>query len=347
MLVAIHKKENEELHSTNWVNSWIESCISLNISYEVIDVYKLKSIEETSKYDLILWYFDNYNHRDMTFSRSILKSIEYCDVKTFPDDKTIWFYDDKISQYYLFDAIGAPIPRSWVHYDKKSALSWAKGLITFPVVAKLKVGSGSNNVKLLKNKSELRKYIRKMFSSGYKNVPSLVFKTISNFKSSVSFEMFKKRFKRIPEFLRTRARAKKLPREFGYVYFQEFIDNDGFDLKVIVVNDKLSFFGREIRKGDFRASGGGNIIYDEHFMNQEVIDTAFEVSDRLGLKCVGFDFVIDRDTGKSKIIEMSYNFAHELVKKCGFYYDRKGNRFEEALDVPLEVLKTYIKHPIE
>ena len=35
--------------------------------------------------------------------------------------------------------------------------------------------------------------------------------------------------------------GKRLPREKDYCSFQEFIPNNGFDLKVYVIGDKISF----------------------------------------------------------------------------------------------------------
>ena len=73
-------------------------------------------------------------------------------------------------------------------------------------------------------------------------------------------------------------------KEKGYVYFQEFIPNDGFDLKIVVIGDKLSFIGRKIRKDDFRASGGGDLFYDKNLVTQNVISSAFSTNDKLGLQ---------------------------------------------------------------
>lgn len=339
MKVALHVNDSDRIHSTNWFNDWKHYCEKDAINYEIVNCYKLNSINELKKFDCLLWYFDNYNATDMEFARTYLRIAENMGLKVFPNIDTIWFYDDKVSQYILFDSVSAQIPKSWNFFDNSTAVDWIKNEAIFPIVAKLKSGSGSNNVKLLKNHKEAIKYANRMFGKGFENVPSLFLKAKSNIKSSKNFQTYLNRFKRIPEFIETRKRAKKLPREYGYVYFQEFIENDDYDLKVIVVNNKLTFFARPVREGDFRASGGGSISYDKSLINDKVIKSAFETAKKLKLQCVGFDYVIEKGSGNPKIIEMSYNFAHKVAEEAGGYYDEGLVWYDEPLNVPSEILK--------
>jgi len=213
-----------------------------------------------------------------------------------------------------------------------------KNEINFPVVAKLRGGSGSHNVKMLRSKSELLRYAKKMFKSGLNPSPSLLYKASSNAKSSKNRDTFIKRLKRAPEFLRTLNSAKKFPNEKEYVFLQEFIPNNGYDLKIVVVGDKLSFIGRNIRKGEFRASGGGALFYDKDYVTKSIIDSAFRVSDSSGFQCMGYDYVVNKETGEGLIIEISYGFSHEAVLAAGGYFDRDGNWYEEPLNAPQELL---------
>src|SRR5690606_40375719 len=132
-------------------------------------------------------------------------------------------------------------------------------------------------------------------------------------KSSKSLKTFVNRAKRMPEFLNSLSNAKKFNIERGYVYLQEFVPNDGYDLKIVVIGDKLSFIGRNIREGEFRASGGGDIFYEKNKVTQNVIDSAFATSDKLQFKCMGYDYVVNKDTGEGIIIEISYGFSHHAL----------------------------------
>lgn len=44
-------------------------------------------------------------------------------------------------------------------------------------------------------------------------------------------------------------------RQKNFVFFQEFIPNDGYDIRVIVCGDRAFGYYRKVRQGDFRASG--------------------------------------------------------------------------------------------
>ena len=44
-------------------------------------------------------------------------------------------------------------------------------------------------------------------------------------------------------------------RQKNLVCFQEFIPNDGYDIRVIVVGNQIFGFYRKVPQGDFRASG--------------------------------------------------------------------------------------------
>jgi glutathione synthase/RimK-type ligase-like ATP-grasp enzyme len=278
----------------------------------------------------------------MLIARSVLYSAKAVGKKIFPDFNDVWHFDDKIAETYLLQAIKAPIPQSFIFYNLQSVENFAANTISFPYVAKLRNGSGSHNVKMINNEKELKTYAETMFNKGFSSSPSLLYKTSSNIKSTKSLKTFIKRVKRIPEFLLTLKNSKQFPDEKGYVYLQNFIPNDGYDLKVVVVGDKLSYIGRNIREGEFRASGGGDLFYDKSFITQNVIDSAFEASDKLGLKCMGYDYVVDKSTREGLIIEMSYGFSHEALLSAGGYFDRKGNWYDEPLNAPEEILRNLV-----
>ena len=76
---------------------------------------------------------------------------------------------------------------------------------------------------------------------------------------------------------------------------------------------KSVFLSRDVRKNDFRASGGGTIVYDKTRINDDILKSAFKFSDLLGFQCMGFDYVIDKKTNEGKIIEMCFGFNHEAT----------------------------------
>jgi len=342
MKVAIHQNKKKFDHSTSWSYVWINYCKENNIPYEIVDCYHTNIINQLKDFDCLLWHFSNYSYSDMLFARSILYSAKQMGLKIFPDYNDAWHFDDKVAEMYALQAINAPIPKSFVFYDLLSFDNWLKTKPILPIVGKLRTGSGSHNVKLLKTEYQLRQYAKRMLSKGYDPAPSLIYKTSSNIRSSHDWETFKKKFKRIPEFFRVLAGAKKFSNERGYVYLQEFIPNKGYDMKVVVVGNKLSGFVRPVRSHDFRASGCGEAFFDKQYFTKSIIKSAFEIADSLDTQCIGFDYVVNKETGEGLIVEISYGFSNLYVMSSKAYFDIDCNWHDEPLNAPEEILKNMI-----
>lgn len=343
MKIAILTTSVEFIHTGSWLPAWKEYCIKNTIEYSVINPFKTDVTCSGNDFDVYLWHFGQYNYQEMLVARSILWSLKFKGKKIFPDFDDAWHFDDKLAESYLLQSAEAPIPNFKAFYTLESLREFTKINKEYPLVGKLRTGSGSHNVKLLRSMSELLRYGKRMLGRGYDASPSLFYKAKGNIQSSHNWATFVKRFKRIPEFLHTLKSAKSFSNERGYVYLQEFIPNDGYDIKVVVVGDKLSFIGREIRKGDFRASGGGSLFYDKSIISKNIIDSAFSTSDRLGFKCMGYDYVVDKRDGTGKIVEISYGFSHTALIDSGGYYDRTGAWHNEPLNAPEELLKNLLK----
>lgn len=341
--IAICRNDEIFHHSGTWITEWISFCEEEKLNYEIVDCYKPDIIGKLKDFDLLLWHFSNYVLADMMVGRSILFSASNMGLKIFPDFNTSWHFDDKISETYCLQSAGAPLPSSWMFYLKNDCLDWLRNEAKYPLIAKLRCGSGSNNVKMLGSAQEAVTYSSKMFGKGLKTQPDLMFKTKSQVLSTRSWKTLKSRYKRIPEFLRTLSRAKMFPKERGYVFFQEFVPNDGYDLKIVVIGDKLSFICRNIRKGDYRASGGGDLFYDMKLVTQDIIKSAFKMNDKLGFQCMGYDYVVDKNTGTGKIVEISYGFSHTALLASGGYFDRNGVWHNEPLNAPREVIREILK----
>lgn len=303
MKILINHKQGSPFHATDWAKKWIDYCERENIEHIVTDLLSVYDpIKLLREVDIVLWHFDNYNFEEMLQARNLLRIAENMGIKTFPNTNESWHFDDKVAETYALQAVNAPIPQSSIYYSYeavKSAIN--SNTIIFPIVAKLRTGSGSHNVKLIKSSSQLRRYARRMFGRGFNPAPSIIYKTSSNIRSSHDWETFVKKFKRIPEFLRTLKGAKKFPKEKGYVYLQEFLPNDNYDMKVVIVGDKCTGFYRPVRSHDFRASGGGAFVDDASTLTEQIVKSAFMVADKLNVRCIGFDLSLTIAQGKEKL----------------------------------------------
>jgi hypothetical protein len=115
--------------------------------------------------------------------------------------------------------------------------------------------------------------------------------------------------------------AKIRGRERGYVYFQEYIPDNNFDIRVIIIDNKAFALKRMNRKDDFRASGSGNIVYERKEVDERCVQIAFNVTTALKLQCAAYDLVFDKNN-IPKILEVSYGFLREAYYACPGYWDK-------------------------
>ncbi|GHT33436.1 hypothetical protein AGMMS49574_19090 [Bacteroidia bacterium] len=219
--IAIHQNKKKFDHSGSWENPWINYCETNQIPYKVVDCYHPDIINQLKEFDCLLWHFNNYSHSDMLFARSILNSAKQLGLKVFPDFNESWHFDDKVAGTYILQSINAPIPASKMFYLYDDVKEWIAQGITYPIVAKLRTGSGAHNVKLLKSKTEVLSYAKRMFGKGFSPHPSIFNKAKSNYDSSKGNKnLMLSRIKRIPEFYQTLKNAKRFPNEKDYVFFR-------------------------------------------------------------------------------------------------------------------------------
>jgi glutathione synthase/RimK-type ligase-like ATP-grasp enzyme len=267
-----------------------------------------------------MWHFHHAGARDILFAKSLLYSLQSCGIRTFPDFDTVWHFDDKIAQKYLFESHDLPLVKTTVFYEKEKALEWINST-TFPKVFKLRGGAGSSNVRLVKNRRSGRKLIKKAFGHGfsqYNAFDSLKERWRKYKLGKTTFFDVVKGFARI--FSPTRF-AKIAGREMGYAYFQDFIPDNDHDVRVVVVANKAFAIKRMTRKNDFRASGSGHILYDRALIDVETVRLAFLMSKKLKTQCAAFDFV--NNHGKWMAVEVSYGFSKEGYDPCPGYWDQE------------------------
>lgn len=341
--VAIVKSDFHDHHSSSWGKVWIDYCQEHELNHELVDWRSYKAFDQLAKYDIVVWHYSHYSHDEMLFAPSILSALKASGCRVFPDLNDSSHFDDKVAQAYLLQSLGIDAPINYPLHSQSALDDWIEQVGEFPVVAKLRTGSGSSNVMLLSDEKELRKYASKMFNGGINSSPSTLFKLSSNLKSTRSIEEFKNRLKRVPEFLFSRKRAKELDKEKGYVYLQQFVDGVDYDLKIAVVGNRLSFVARGTRPGEFRASGGGTLFYDKSLLDRSMIKAAFRAYDILKSDCTGLDMIKDPNTGKPIILEVSYGFSHEAqLGACG-YFDREYVWHDEPLNPPYLLLHNLVK----
>lgn len=325
MKIALHKGSND------FSDYWIKYCDNNDIPYKLVNAYDNNIVEQIEDCNAFMWHHYHDDYRDLLFAKQLLYSLQKKGLKVFPNFDTTWHFDDKVGQKYLLEAIGAPLVPSYVFYTKKEALEWVNRT-EFPKVFKLRGGAGSANVKLAKNKNQAIKFVNKAFRKGFTQFDRFGYlkERYSKWRQGKdTFIGVCKGFARL--FISTEF-SKMHHREKGYVYFQDFIPNNSFDIRVVVVGDKAFALKRLVRKGDFRASGGGNIVYDKNQIDERCVKIAFEVNNKINSQSIAYDFIFDENK-IPLIVEISYGYYAPAYDKCEGYWDRnlmwhKGENFD-------------------
>lgn len=313
MKIAIHHRVG------SFSDRWIEYCQKNDIDHKLVNAFDNDIIQQVRDCDAFMWHHHHGQFKDVLTAKRILFALEQAGVKVFPDFNTGWHFDDKVAQKYLLEAIDAPLVPSYIFYDKNKALAWAKDT-TYPKVFKLKGGASAKNVKLVRTYKEAKKLIYQAFDKGFAQ-----FDKISNFKDN--FNSFKYDNGSLLGVAKSTARliiepkySRQQNHEKGYIYFQDFVPNNSFDVRVIVTGNKAYAAKRYVRGNDFRASGSGIKDYNKESINIECIKTAFLVKEKLNVQTISYDFVFDTEN-KPLIIEISYGFPTNWADDSPGYWD--------------------------
>ena len=323
-----------------FTDAWIDHCQKLKIPYKLVNCHKSDIMQQLSDCDALMFHFHQASPKHFLFAKQLLYSVQASGKKVFPDFNTCWHFDDKVGQKYLLEAINAPLIPTYVFYDKKEALDWAKNSV-FPKVLKLRRGAGSGNVRLVHSRAYAERLIKKAFTQGFSpyNSWSNLKERIRKYKNGKTTL-----YNVIKGFIRlfhTTKYAKFMGRERGYIYFQDFIPDNNHDIRIIVIGDKAFGIKRMVRENDFRASGSGMIKYEKENFDINTIQLSFKIALKLNSQCVAFDYVYKN--GTPLISEISFGFIKEVYYPCVGYWDRNLNWHEGTFDAQVWMVDDLIR----
>jgi len=312
--LAIHHREK------SFSSRWVAYCEEQKIGYRVVNCLDSDIIPQLGSMDALLWHWHHQNPREQLVARQVISAAEAMGVAVFPNTRTCWHFDDKVAQKYLLEAVGAPLVPTYVFYDLSEALQWIDGAV-FPKVFKLRTGGGSLNVRLIRHAQEARTLAKQAFTVGFRPVANYRQDAARRFRTARMRRDLLGVVKRLPTTLVTiRQLNRALGRERGYVYFQDFIPDNQFDTRVTIIGNRAFAFTRNVRPGDFRASGSGDIVYDARRIRPECIKIAFEVTRNVGSQSMAFDFVLAGNQ-KPLVVEVSYCYDPAAVYQCPGHWD--------------------------
>lgn len=203
-----------------------------------------------------------------------------------PSYDEIWSYEDKINSQYVYEWHNLPSVPTFISNSKDEALKHISKR-GYPFISKITTGSSSLGVEVVKSKKQAKRLINKVFGWNGR-------------KTYFPYE-----------------------RQKNYVYFQDFIEGSCFDLRVIVVGEKLFGYYRYPKKGDFKASGSR--ITEKKEILKVALDIAYLSKQIFKSNFLATDLLLDKQTNKFFIIESSIFIGVDTCKQFalkgtpGFY----------------------------
>ncbi len=338
MKIAIHKCPG------SFSDRWILYCKQNNIKYKIVNCYEPNILSQLSECAGLMWHWTQNDYRAQNFARQFVLSIENKGLKVFPNSKTCWHFDDKVGQKYLLESLNAPLVPTHIFYNKKDAIEWIQKT-TFPKIFKLRGGAGSQNVKLVKNKKTAQKLVRRAFGKGFPfmDKPSSLKQRFWVLRRDKNFNAFIYLLKGFVRLIYPKEGMDMLPRQKGYVYFQDFIPENSFDDRIVVIGNKAIAIRRYTRKDDFRASGSGLIEHNPKLFNKKTIKLAFDIANNIGSQSIAFDFVYDK--GKAILLEISYAFSMGAAyDNCPGYWDENLNWHKDNIDPQRYIIEDFLNN---
>lgn len=312
-MLAIHQVKN------SFSDRWIPYCEANGIPFKTVNCYANDIVAQLQGCDALLWHHHQGNPKDIVFAKPLLFALEQAGMKVFPNFNSNWHFDDKVGQKYLFEKAGIEAAEAFVFYTKKEALDWISKA-SFPKVFKLRGGAGSSNVKLAPDAATAVKLVNKAFGSGFSQ-----YQAMDNLKERLRKYRKGKTdakdvLKGVIRLAAPPAYAKVSGKEMGYIYFQEFIPGNDHDIRVVVIGDKAYAIKRMVRENDFRASGGGDILYAKELFDDSLIGLSFGINEKLKTQCLALDFVFDK--GRPLVVEISFGFSMAGYDPCPGYWTK-------------------------
>ena len=236
----------------------------------------------------------------LLFVKDFIESLETAGKKVFPGHFSSLHFDNKLSQKYLHEATGFHHVTTYAFFIMAEAIRWAE-IATFPKVFKLRRVDGSRNVWLASSNDEAVKLIKKAFGRSFRQYDAWGGIKQSIRKMKLGKVGFKNLVTAVVYIIYPIQLERSQGRERGYVYFQDFIPDNKFEIRVIVIGDKAFAIKRHVRNNDFCASGSGIIEYKKELFDDSLVDLSFKNATALNAECAAYDYVFLK--GKPLVVE--------------------------------------------
>lgn len=283
-----------------------------NIHCEFVDINHDDWIEKISNYDLVFWKPNHMGVESASYFKEKVFFIEtYLKKIIVPNFNSVWHFESKVAQKYIFDSLNIPTPKTVATFDYNDALAKLQEF-KMPVVLKQSTGAGSTNVSLIHSRKKALTIINQIFCRQAAEQIKLKKGRFWGRFSLINLSSWLNRYQNKPN--------------QPVAYWQEFIPGNSRDLRITVIGNRFAFgFWRQNRPNDFRASGSGRIDYSTPIPTS-AIRYCINISERLGFDSMAYDLLFENNG--LKVVEMSYGYVDTAIYKAPGYYELKGEELD-------------------
>ena len=257
------------------------------------------------------------------FKEVVYKVSERFNIPVYPDLKSLAVYENKIELATQLKSHNIPHPQTFWYNDFSNAESAISNL-SFPLVAKSNSGAAGSGVILLKNLTEGKNLLRRVFKED--GFPKRVGPNIKQGGLLKRFFNVATKPGKAIEKLNYYTRSFK-EKQKGLILFQEFISHE-FEWRVVRIGN--SFFAHKKMLKNGMASGSKEKGYDNPPLS--VLNFVREVSDVLNIKSAAYD-LFEIENEKFLVNEIQTYFGQSdpyqmLIDGKPARYYLNGNNWE-------------------
>lgn len=280
------------------------------IDYAIVDFNRHDWIEKAELFDLIIWHSGYMGPKASSYYKEKIFFLEnYMGKLVVPNYSTIWHFESKVAQSYIFKYFDIEVPNTYVTFSYSDALE-SLSKLNLPLVFKKSFGASSSNVRLVRKRKLAIRLLQRIFCQQMWDDAKC------RYKSSISLIMANIN----KHWFWAKVLQKILGEErYNVAYWQEFIPENPADLRINVIGDRYALgFWRRNRPNDFRASGSGRIDYQTEIPEQ-AIRYCLGINRKMNFDSMAYDLLFTKND--KVVVEMSYSYVDFYVHKIGNYFE--------------------------
>ena len=236
------------------------------IPFEIYDIHRSTWLRDAQRFDMVVWRPSSYPYELEECRRKVHILERELGTICYPSLAEAQLYEDKITQYELLRHHGLPVIDTFISSSEAETLEHL-ATCDYPLVWKLTAGSGSLGVELLRDRRTAERWARRVFDfSGRRTYWPYV-------------------------------------GQKNYVYLQRLELNQGSDVRVVIVGDKVFGYYRDVPKGEFGAPGMG--LVRKQSLPHSAVLMARRATVAVDAPCLAVDCLIDPSGERVLILEVS------------------------------------------